>query len=314
MPPDVGAARIAAAFRVACRLDVEARKPGNVSVVSPGHRMVAAQFLASAEAAAAPLSAPGAAVGRRIEGAMRATWTAVGCNTNLGIVLLCAPLAGAAEAAGSGPRALRAALAGVLDALDLDDARGAYAAIALARPAGLGAVPDQDVARPPTVDLRAAMALAAHADRIARQYVTGFAEVFDVGLAAWDAARAAGGDARRAMQQAFVAFVASAPDSHIERKHGAAVAQSVMSEARRWRDVPAAAPLDDDPAWAAWDAALKGRGLNPGTSADLSVATAMAAALRDPAGMECVGHVVGPGESDRAGDRAPVAEPKRKQH
>ena len=44
-------------------------------------------FLDSAQACAGPLCTPGATVGARIEGAVRATQAAVGCNTNLGIVL-----------------------------------------------------------------------------------------------------------------------------------------------------------------------------------------------------------------------------------
>ena len=59
--------------------------------------MTVADFLASADAAAPPLAAPGAAVGARILAAVAATRAAVGQNTNLGIVLLCAPLAAAAE-------------------------------------------------------------------------------------------------------------------------------------------------------------------------------------------------------------------------
>jgi triphosphoribosyl-dephospho-CoA synthase len=41
-------------------------------------------------------------------------------------------------------------------------------------------------------------------------------------------------------------------------------------------------PLDDpgaDPRWAAWDASLKAAGINPGTSADLTVATLFVALL-----------------------------------
>jgi triphosphoribosyl-dephospho-CoA synthase len=37
--------------------------------------------------------------------------------------------------------------------------------------------------------------------------------------------------------------------------------------------------LDADPDFAAWDVSLKSRHVNPGTSADLSVATALVAAL-----------------------------------
>ena len=284
------------AFLEACALDVLARKPGNVSAASPGHRMHAELFLRSARAAAAPLCAPGAPVGERIESAVRATQRVVQCNTNLGIVLLCAPIVAAQERrAVEDPRPpLAAALGVVLEALDVDDARAAYRAIALARPAGLGSAPEQDVAAAPTVGLRAAMALAAGRDRIARQYARAYADVFDAGVVSFERARELArcrGDtgraaAIRAMQSAFLEFLASWPDSHIARKHGDAAAHSVMAEARPWRErARRGEALDADPAWAAWDESLKARGLNPGTSADLCVATALVAALEPgPAG------------------------------
>ena len=58
-----------------------------------GHSMHAGLFIASAHAAAPALFAPGARAGDRIEAAVAASWAAAGCNTNLGIVLLCAPVA-----------------------------------------------------------------------------------------------------------------------------------------------------------------------------------------------------------------------------
>ena len=280
------AARAAAgcrAFLQACALDVQARKPGNVSQASAGHGMRAGQFLASAAAAAGPISAAGAPVGRRSERAVAASWAAAGCTTNLGIVLLCAPrLAAADRSAAADGAALRRALEAVLQSLDLDDARAAYRAIARARPGGLGRTSDQDVRQEPTVGLRQAMALAAARDRIARQYADGFADVFGLGLPAFHAARAAGADAARAMQAVFLEFVAAAPDSHIVRKHGSALAQTVMREALPWRAHARAHPGADlaaDPAFARWDEDLKARGLNPGTSADLCVAVALAAGL-----------------------------------
>src|SRR5689334_5061654 len=90
-------AAIEAAFLWACELDVACVKPGNVSVASPGHRMTAELFVASAHAACGPLTRSGATVGARIEAAIARTREAAGCNTNLGIVLLCAPLAAAFE-------------------------------------------------------------------------------------------------------------------------------------------------------------------------------------------------------------------------
>ena len=272
---DARAARVRDAFLEACRLDVAVRKPGNVSLASPGHGMDAALFLASARAAAGPLCEAGAKVGARIEAAVAATLAVAGCNTNLGIVLLAAPIAAAAER----DLPLREAIGRVLDALDLDDARAAYRAIARAQPGGLGRVEVEDVRAAPTVGLREAMGLAAARDRIARQYASGCADLFDVGLPALRGATTA---AR--VQRVYLTFVERWPDSHIVRKFNSAVAQTVMNEARHWVErLDAGATLDADPAFAAWDESLKRRGLNPGTSADLTVATLMVDALTEPA-------------------------------
>ena len=263
-------------FRHACALDVAVRKPGNVSAASPGHGMDAGLFLASARAAAAGLFRPGAPVGARIEAAVAATLAVAGCNTNLGILLLCAPLARALEAvpAGAGPAALRAALLEVLDALDVDDARAAYRAIAAAHPGGLGRAEAQDVHDAPTVTLQEAMRLAAARDRIALQYANGYADLFELGLPALAAAlRADRVVDARAVQALYLALLAGFPDAHIVRKHGAATAQDVTAEAAPWlARARRGEPLDLDPAFAAWDESLKARGLNPGTSADLTVA------------------------------------------
>jgi triphosphoribosyl-dephospho-CoA synthase len=115
------AAEIAAQFRAACREEIEAPKPGNVHVFAGGHNMEAAHFLVSAEVSAAPIAAAGASVGARVLGAVEASFAAVGMNTNLGIILLCAPLAAAAERGGE----LHAALKDVLRTLDRQDWGGA---------------------------------------------------------------------------------------------------------------------------------------------------------------------------------------------
>jgi triphosphoribosyl-dephospho-CoA synthase len=271
-----GAARVspADAFLRACELDVQVRKPGNVSLDSPGHGMQAAQFIDAARAAAGPLFTPGERVGRRIEGAVAASLAAAGCNTNLGIVLLAAPVAAACEQPGAldSPAALRDALRRVLRGLDRDDARAAFAAIAAARPGGLGRVAREDVRDEPQGTLGQVMALAAGRDSIARQYAQGFADLFDTGLPL-----CAQGVCPAAVQRVFLGFLARWPDSHIVRKHGEAVAQTVMSAAqglaaRGGAEVDAAA-------LAGWDQSLKAQGLNPGTSADLTVATLMLALL-----------------------------------
>ncbi|PVX77046.1 triphosphoribosyl-dephospho-CoA synthase [Paraburkholderia unamae] len=285
-PTPAAIARARQAFLDACRLDVETPKPGNVSERSAGHGMRAAQFLASAEAAAGALFTPGVPVGSRVLDAVARTRDAAGCNTNLGIVLLVAPLAAALEntALPLAEGAWREATESVLARLDLDDARLAYRAIALANPGGLGDAPEQSVHAAPTIALREAMTLAAARDSIARQYANGFRDVFETGLAAWREMPA--GEPQLATLHVFLAFLDRWPDSHIVRKQGDAVAHSVTLAARerhtQWLAAlrgtgpitfDAHAPFDPFAGFDAWDADLKARGINPGTSADLTVAT-----------------------------------------
>jgi triphosphoribosyl-dephospho-CoA synthase len=289
------AARAQLDFVRACELDVMVRKPGNVSRVSAGHGMRSELFSASARAATEGLFRAGARVGERIEAAVTATLAAVGCNTNLGILLLCAPIARAIELRPGvqGLVELRAAIETVLADLDLGDARAAYRAIASAHPGGLGTAPVEDVHGSPSIDLRAAMALAADRDSIARQYRDGYAELFELGLpplgGGWlsGCMNQEGSPApavAAAVQRVYLAFLAHLPDSHIVRKHGAVVAHSVMRSAQAWHArASAGANLDADPAFAAWDLELKAAGLNPGTSADLTVAALFIAALVGPA-------------------------------
>jgi triphosphoribosyl-dephospho-CoA synthase len=270
--------QVRAAFLDACALDVSTPKPGNVSMQSPGHGMSASQFLISADASADALLARGSPVGQRILDAVTRTRDAVGCNTNLGIVLLVAPLAAALEHISGtlSAHTWRDATARVLAALDIDDARLAYRAIALANPGGLGDAPEQSVHAPPTVGLRDAMQFASERDSIARQYTNQFQDIFETGLAACRETPA--GVPGIAMLNVFLAFLGGWPDSHIVRKHGLALAQSVTLAAReqhaRWRQTALHsqhAPADAQPD--AWDAELKARAINPGTSADLAVAT-----------------------------------------
>ncbi|MBV9756193.1 MAG: triphosphoribosyl-dephospho-CoA synthase, partial [Alphaproteobacteria bacterium] len=250
-------------------------KPGNVGLHAGGHGMTAEDFRRSADAAASPLCAQGAPLGRRILAAIEATRGAVGQNTNLGIILLAAPLAMAAE---RGEGDLRAALVRVLHQADLADAEAVFRAIVLASPGGLGEAPRHDVREPATVTLAVAMAAAAERDRIAWQWTHGFADVFGPGLATYAAARARWADPRWAALAAYLRFLASIPDSHVARKFGLAEAERIRAEATPMQ-ARLRAETDPErllPELLAWDAALKRRGINPGTSADLTVATIFA--------------------------------------
>jgi triphosphoribosyl-dephospho-CoA synthase len=267
-------------FLAACELDVTALKPGNVRVGIHAHGMSADDFLRSAQACAPALSRPGSSIGQRVLEAIRDTQRVVHCNTNLGIVLLATPLFCAAEAGGS----LRPALVQQLAALDRNDAILVYQAIRLARPGGLGTSERHDVSVDPQVTLLEAMREAQDRDSIARQYAQGYGDLFDVGLSQWRHALSRFEDESWAATHLYLVYLSTWRDSLIERKFGSATAQAVSEQAREFHSqLSSYSDLDDIRArLLSWDEALRRAGLNPGTSADLTVATVFAAKLTAP--------------------------------
>jgi len=262
----VNAERVASLVQAACVLEASAPKPGNVS---PGRDFADTTFpdfvLSALAIGPAFRSAASAPVGRTIRRALEDTRRLVRPNTNLGLVLLLAPLARAA-AGGAGP--LRPRLASVLDALTLEDARDAYAAIRGAAPGGLGGAPAEDVAREPSVGLREAMGLAAGRDSIAREYATHYDLTFGTVVPALLRARARGLGWPGAAVEAHLETLAAVPDTLIARKLGEEAARQASARA-------AAALQEPGPRRAAALAALDrwlradGNRRNPGTTADL---------------------------------------------
>ncbi|AZO00936.1 triphosphoribosyl-dephospho-CoA synthase [Mesorhizobium sp. M9A.F.Ca.ET.002.03.1.2] len=257
-------------------MEIEALKPGNVHLFADGHGMSAAQFLMSAEVSSGPLTDPRLPVGQRMLEAVRATRLAVATNTNLGIILLSGPLLCAAEMTGAPlhDTRLRDNLDALLRGMSPDDTRAVFEAIVTAAPGGLGEAAN-DVREEPKVHLSEAMREAAGRDMVARQYVTCFGDVFGVGLAALEAAMARGEVGMWPTVFAYMAFLSGFPDSHVMRNHGAEAANQARQEALA---VQVALHADDDEPsrirlLMELDRRLKADNINPGTSADLTVAT-----------------------------------------
>jgi len=274
---------VAEAAMLACLLEVTAAKPGNVTRYHDLPDLALTDFLASAVVIGPAMAAAGQqAVGATIVQAVRATRRRVATNTNLGIILLLAPLATAALRLTPPGASLRQRVGVVLESLTVEDAQQAYAAIRLAMPGGLGSVEQQDVTAAPTVDLRAAMALAADRDSIAREYATGFATTFEVGYPAL-LRLLEQGPVQEATVGAYLTLLAHTPDTLIVRRHGSECAEEVR---RRAEDAlraggrhttqgrEAIANLDR------WLRAARPR-LNPGTTADLVTAALFVALLHD---------------------------------
>ena len=275
VPPGVtvrSADSVAGAAQLACVLEVSAEKPGNVTPSHDFDDISYEDMLRSAIAIGPELARAGErGVGETVLAAVRGV----------------APRrAGeheprdraAARAAGEG-RARRRAAAGAagatLRALDVADARAAYAAIRLAGAGGLDERVEHDVRSEPDVGLREAMASAAARDSIASEYVTDYALTFETGLPALRAALGDGLSVREAIVELHLRLLDRAPDTLIARKRGAEAAEQVSAGAR---DVLAAGHAGP---WQSFDASLRedGNALNPGTTADLVTATLFVALL-----------------------------------
>lgn len=273
-------AEVAAAGQLACLLEVSAPKPGNVSPGLHFHDTRYEDFLASAIAIGPALS--GAAqhpLGTTIRTAVEDTRRWTRSNTNLGIVLLLAPLARAALRGGEpdpsrASGTLRERLARTLAETTVADAAQVYSAIRHVRPGGLGEASVEDVSEPPSVTLREAMALAAERDAIAREYVTDFALTFEVGVPAVRAARQDGLAWTDAAVEAYLRLLDSTADTHIARKLGQAEAEEVSRRAREVLAAGGARSPEGRKALAALDAELRDsrNRRNPGTTADLTCA------------------------------------------
>ena len=267
---------------LACLWEASASKPGNVHRAADFEDLTFVDFATSAVAIgpAFDSAARGARLGQIVIEAVQATRDAVGTNTNLGAVLLMAPLAMPPSCNGN-RSGLRAGVASVLQSLDADDARLVYEAIRLATPGGLGQVDEADITGPPPDDLLYAMRLAADRDLVARQYVNDFAEIFDGVLPAIADGLTRGWPLGQTIVHAQLRLMADFPDSLVARKCGPAIARqsAVMAAATlaagQAGDEPYERALADLDFWLRSD----GHRRNPGTTADL-LAAGLFAALR----------------------------------
>ena len=263
-------------YQRACQLDVQAFKPGNVSVYNEGHDMTVKDFILSASVSAEPITNKDYSLGEKIYYAVKATRDAVGCNTNLGILLLCAPLIQAAYQQQTG-QTLPAALQLVLDNTTVDDASWVFKAITLASPGGLGKSEEQDVSDTPVVSLIQAMKIASDKDRIAMQFTTNYKDIFDFAVLRYNSAFVKFGNEAWATSAVYTGLLSRFSDSHIERKYGDKYSGWVLEQFITVDDalLKTSNPEQLLPMLHDVDRQFKDKGINPGTTADLTVATVL---------------------------------------
>jgi triphosphoribosyl-dephospho-CoA synthase len=287
--------RIARLAHLACLLEACAPKPGNVNRHYDFTDSSLEDFLLSAEAIVPAFeNAAHKGIGHIIWQAVVDTRRWVRSNTNLGMILLLAPLVKAcltdSDIAGSDPvrqkgvEHVRERLSALLKSLTVEDARLAFTAIRLAQPSGLGRVSQADIAEEPSVTLLQAMALARDRDAVAREYVTDFEITFETGLPALKEALSRGERFFNAIVHSFLTILSQVPDTLIARKKGQDAARQVSNwSGRVLLEGGIFTPLGRE-RLAEMDRGLRDttHSLNPGTTADLTAAAVFLALLEVP--------------------------------
>jgi len=269
-----------AAATLACLYEATAPKPGNVHPAASFDDLAYSDFVASAVVIGPILErARENGVGRTVFDALRATRQAIGTNTNLGTLLLLAPLAAVPV-----DESLAQGVVSVLERLDANDTRLVYQAIRVAGAGGLGRSENADVFSDPPANLTLvdAMQLAAERDLVARQYTNQFADVLEGTAQCIVEGLNRGLPLSASIVFAHVDQIARHGDSLIGRKCGPQIATEARQRAITVINggLPGDAPYDQ--ALIELDVWLRADGhrRNPGTTADL-VAAGLFVLLRE---------------------------------
>lgn len=259
---------------IACLLEASAPKPGNVSRSADFEDTTFYDFAMSAAAIRQPLEdASNSSLGKTILKAVQSTQSYVGTNTNLGIILLLAPLAMVPHRC-SDLSELQQQLATILGSLKSEDCRDVYTAIGLANPGGMGKVEEADVSGSSPDDLLEAMRLAESRDRIAFQYTHDFEDLFNFVVPTLRHSIERSDQLIDAIVLSHVSILAEFNDSLIARKCGKPIAIQASSmsnevlNAREHSEGEYLRRLSDLDFWLRSDSNRR----NPGTTADLVTA------------------------------------------
>ncbi len=256
--------------RLACLLEVTAQKPGNVHPHADFDDVTFQDFVKSANAIAPVMGRAGElGLGRTVLESIRATREVVSTNTNLGIVLLLAPLVAASPG-----NDIQTGISSILDALTVSDADQVYEAIRLARPGGMGEVEEEDVSFRPSRTLLEVMKLSSERDLVALQYANGFEQVLRIGLPYLEERIKLKDPLDVSIVRLHLNFLSCCPDTLIARKCGWDEAEEAALRATSILTHGWPRTEESQQMFYEFDCWLRedGNRRNPGTTADLVTA------------------------------------------
>ena len=263
------------AYLFSCKKDIELIKPGNVNLLSSHKDTKAQDYLDSAILSSKELFNQNYSLGKRILESVNVTRSQVNVNTNLGIILLCAPVI--QSYIDFNNLDLREGIKKTLSTTSIKDTHDLCAAINISSPGGLGDSDMYDTASYPNASIKQIMDYSQEYDRISYQYSHNFSDIFDFIIPKLEFLNQRYESLDTSLSLLFIEILAKIPDSHISRKFGDKIAKKTSNNAH---DLLKILDREYDPDYLAkalnnLDYEYKKKGINPGTTADLLVASLM---------------------------------------
>jgi triphosphoribosyl-dephospho-CoA synthase len=264
------------AFEYACKLDVFSIKPGNVFHGYPAYGMTHKDFLQSSMACSDIICEQNMDIGEKILECVKSSMDVVGCNTNLGIILLCVPIV---EALYMDKNHIfnQSNLKKVISNINEDQTKKIYKAINVANAGGMGLKDEFDLNNNKSkgFTILEAMNFASSYDYIAEEYSNNFNNIINTISVNWRKYFKQMGSGENATTATFLNLISSNPDSLIARKYGLDKAKAVSEGFKAISNQYCASknPNNLNNQLLLLDSELKIQGLNPGTTADVVVAS-----------------------------------------
>ena len=263
------------AFEYACKLDVFSGMPGNVFHGHPPYGMTPKDILQSSMACSDVICEQNMDIGEKILECIKSSMDVVGCNTNLGIILLCVPIVEALYM-DKDHKFLQSNLEKVINSINEKQTKNIYKAINLAKAGGMDLKDKFDLNnKSKDFTLLEAMNFASSYDYIAGEYSNNFDNIINTISVNWRKYFKLMGNGESATTATFLKLISSNPDSLIARKHGLDKAKEVSERFVTIADEYCASknPNNLNNELLLLDSELKIQGLNPGTTADVVVAS-----------------------------------------
>tara|TARA_B100000029_G_C17604242_1_gene966868 strand:+ start:5756 stop:6613 length:858 start_codon:yes stop_codon:yes gene_type:complete len=263
-------------IKFVCDIEMKSLKPGNVHKYSNSFDMDTRDFFKSSLIISKTLTEKKFNLGEKIFFSAEKIKNKIKKNTNLGIILMLAPIIKIVENEGIiNKKKLVAKIKYLIKKQDINNSINIYKAISLTSPGGLGCSKKYDVNELPKTKLYKVMRFAKNKDLISKQYYNGYKEITNIGLPTYKKFYKKWGKIEWAFTGVYLNFLRKFNDSHIVRRNGLKIAKKVRNDANKYYNI-----LENDnklikikEKLLIFDKELKSKHINPGTMADLSVAT-----------------------------------------